>query len=291
MDQVELALGARPAGELREGEPVRLRIVVEDGGDVGSGVLVDDAAREHADPGADLHGVGLQPDEGVRPAAVQVGPLPLGIEAPCQGGGQRGRLDDVGQAPGGGVQGGLFPVDADHHLAAVGAVGQVAVHAPVDEVRSVQHGRGDVPQGPLEDPHRLGPGPPPVAAAGDEDVLVAGLLGEEVELPVEDEGRPLLVGQGRQLLPGRAAVGAAQHPQVAARAAAGTAPLGGRDQQRAVVEAGHVRVVEEVPPGVGHAGGDGEVLGEGLDVGVGHRRAEAQETIRRSTVCRMPPLR
>ena len=120
---------------------------------------------------------------------------------------------------------------------------------------------------------------------------MAGLLGEEVELPVEDEGRALLEGEGGQLLPGGTAVGAAQHPQVTAPAAAGAPPLGGGDEQGAVVEAGHVRVVEEQPPGIGDPRGDGEVLGEGLDVGVGHRRPTLQETIRRSTVCRIPPLR
>ena len=77
--------------------------------------------------------------------------------------------------------------------------------------------------------------------AGDDlEVAVGALLDEHEELAVDDEGAALLVGEGWQVVPGLAAIGAAEDAQGAAEVGVPASPFRGGDQQGAVVEAGQV---------------------------------------------------
>ena len=117
----------------------------------------------------------------------------------------------------------------------------------------------------------FGPGLPPLSVAGhNEEVFVAFFLDEHEELPVQYEGCGFFVGQSGQFLPGTAPVIAPEESQTAAIIPTRAVPLRRGQQQRAVVQAGQVGVVEEIPRRIGHARRNDEILGERLNVRIGH---------------------
>ena len=177
------------------------------------GVLVDDRPDEYADLASDLDRVGLQPQERRRPAALDLRTVVNGKQPPRQGCRNLRRRNDVGYRPGVGVERRLGAVPAHHHLALVVDAGGVMVHRPVERVGPDDLCRRDVPERPLDDGPRLGPGLTAVVAGHDLEVAVRPLLHEHQQLAVDHERPSLLVGQRRQVGPGLAAVGAADDPQ------------------------------------------------------------------------------
>ena len=115
--------------------------------------------------------------------------------------------------PGVGVERRPGTVPAHHHLALVIDARRIAVHRPVERVGPNDLRRRNVPERPLDDGPRSGPGLSAVVAGDDLEVAVGLFLHEHQQLAVDDEGASLLVGQRGQIGPGRAAVGAANDPQ------------------------------------------------------------------------------